>query len=105
MLEKINLKQAVAGVANLYKYHEIGRLNGNVLTVAKVENRTLDFHVHKDSDELFYVIEGRFVLETEDGAIEMCEGDCVIVPKGISHRPVVTELVKVMLMELEGTLS
>jgi len=104
MLKKINLKDAANSVANLYEYHEIGRVNGNILTVAKVENRTLDFHAHADSDELFYVIEGSFVLETEDGALELHEGDCAIVPKGVNHRPVVTELAKVMLMELEGTL-
>ena len=39
------------------------------------ENRTLDFHVHPDSDELFYVIEGSFQIELEDGSVDLSEGD------------------------------
>ena len=37
--------------------------------------------------------------------IELLKGEGIIVPKGIRHRPVVTALVKVLLMELDGTLN
>ena len=105
MLTKVNLKDTANAVADLYDYHEIGRINGNVLTVARVENRTLGFHAHEKSDELFYVIEGSFVLETADETIELKEGEAVVVPRGTRHRPVVKALVKVLLMELDGTLD
>lgn len=105
MLEKVNLKTVVDAVENLYVYHKIGRLNGHALSVVKVENRTLDFHVHEGSDELFYVIEGGFHLETEEGLTKVNEGEFIIVPKGTLHRPVVNELTKFLMIELDGTLN
>ena len=105
MLEKVNLKSRVEMINNLYVYEKIGKVNEDVISVANVENRTLEFHVHEKSDELFYVIEGSFCLETEEGLIELKEGELIIVPKGVRHRPVVKELVKVMLIELDGTLN
>ena len=44
-------------------------------------------------------------METDDGRVTLAPGEMVIVPKGTRHRPVVTSLVKVMQIELEGTLN
>jgi len=105
MLEKVNLKSAAKSVDKLYVYDKIGQLNGHVLSVVNVENRTLDFHVHEGSDELFYVIEGSFHLETDEGLIEVSEGEFIIVPKGTRHRPVVKSLTRFLMIELDGTLN
>ena len=105
MLEKVNLKKAVKSADKLYVYEKVGRLNGHVLSVVNVENRTLDFHVHEKSDELFYVIEGSFHIETQDGLLQVNEGEFVIVPKGVLHRPVVKELTRFLMIELDGTLN
>jgi len=105
MLKKVNLKQAAEAVQDLYVYEKIGFLNGHVLSAVNVENRTLDFHVHEKSDELFYVIEGAFQLETLEGLIEVREGEFIIVPKNTLHRPVVTDLTRFLMIELEGTLN
>jgi len=105
MLKKINLQNAVDGVSDLFQYLEIGRLNGHVLNVLQAENRTLDFHVHAESDELFYVIDGAFDIELDDGMIPMRQGDMIIIPKGTRHRPVCKSLVKCLLIELDGTLN
>jgi mannose-6-phosphate isomerase-like protein (cupin superfamily) len=105
MLKKINLKEAVDAVKNLYVYDKIGQLNSHVLSVVNVENRSLDFHIHEQSDELFYVIEGGFHLEVEEGLIRIDEGELIIVPKGKKHRPVVKDLSKFLMIELDGTLN
>ncbi|MCM0648915.1 cupin domain-containing protein [Clostridium swellfunianum] len=99
------MRSAVNLVDKLYVYDKIGQLNGHILSVVNVENRTLDFHIHECSDELFYVIEGRFHLETDEGLIEVNEGEFIIVPKGIRHRPVVKNLTRFLMIELEGTLN
>ncbi len=105
MLKKINLKNAAYSIDELYVYDKIGKLNGHVLSVVNVENRTLDFHVHESSDELFYVVEGSFQLETDEGLTEVNAGELIIVPKGMRHRPVVKELSRFLMIELEGTLN
>jgi mannose-6-phosphate isomerase-like protein (cupin superfamily) len=75
------------------------------LNVLNAENRTLEFHIHENSDELFYVIEGTFDIELENKIIKMEKRDLIIIPKGIKHRPICRSLVKCLLIELEGTLN
>jgi len=105
MIQKINLKESANAALELFSYLKVGQLNNHMLNVVQVENRTLDFHVHDHSDELFYCIEGEFDLEFEDGLVHLSEGDLIIVPKGVSHRPICKSLVKCLLIEIEGTLT
>ena len=105
MIDKISLKDEVNSVNQLFQYKEICRLNNNMFNVLQAENRILEFHSHNSSDELFYCIEGQFDIEFEDGKTHLCEGDLIVIPKGVLHRPVVTSLVKCLLIELDGTLD
>jgi len=105
MIKKINLKEKADSVVELFQYLKAGRLNDHVLNVLQAENRTLDFHIHEKSDELFFCIEGEFDLEFADGIVHLCEYDFIIVPKGTSHRPVCKGLVKCLLIEKDGTLT
>ena len=105
MIQKVNLKEQVNAAANLFSYHRVGTLNDHMLNVLQAENRTLDFHVHDQSDEMFYCIEGEFDIEFDDGATHLTEGDFIIIPHGTRHRPVCKKLVKCLLVEVEGTLN
>ncbi len=105
MVRKINLMDSVNEVDGLFLYKRVGTLNNHMLNVLQAENRTLDFHVHENSDEMFYCIEGEFDIEFDDGLTHLCEGDFIIVPKGTRHRPVCKTLVKCLLIEVEGTLN
>jgi mannose-6-phosphate isomerase-like protein (cupin superfamily) len=105
MVNKVNLQKAVDSVSGLFQYLGIGKLNDHVLNVLQAENRTLDFHIHEKSDELFYVIEGTFDIELNNDVITMEQGDIIIIPKGIRHRPICKSLVKCLLIELDGTLN
>lgn len=104
-METVNLLKEVNKLEQLYVYKKVAYLNAHMLSVVKVENRTLDFHVHESSDELFYVLEGRFLLETEAERYHVSAGEFIIVPKGVKHRPVVKELTKFLMIELQGTLT
>lgn len=105
MVEKVNLKEQVDSINNFFEYKRIGTLNNHMMNVLQAENRTLEFHTHDSSDEMFYCIEGEFDIEFEDGMTHLCEGDFIIIPKGTKHRPVCKGLVKCLLIEVEGTLN
>jgi len=105
MIQKVNLKDSANALDKLFLYKRVGTLNNHMLNVLQAENRTLDFHIHECSDEIFYCIEGEFDIEFENGLIHLCEGDFIIVPKGTKHRPVCKSLVKCLLIEVEGTLT
>ena len=104
-MSAVNLLNAVNRVPGLFQYLEVGRLNDHTLNVLQAENRTLDFHVHEDSDEMFLVIEGAMAIEFDDGRRELGPGDFLIVPRGTRHRPVCAGLVKCLLIEKAGTLT
>lgn len=85
----MNLVKEVNAIEDLYIYKKVGNLNSHVLSIVQFENRTLDFHIHEYSDELFYVIDGSFYLETEERKTKVNSGKFIIVPKGMKHRPIV----------------
>jgi hypothetical protein len=54
MQRKVNLKESVDSLTELYTYLKVGQLNDHMLNVIQSKDRTLDFHIHPDSDEMFY---------------------------------------------------
>ncbi|HOM01893.1 MAG TPA: cupin domain-containing protein [Acetivibrio sp.] len=105
MIQKVNLKAIANEIPDLFQYFKVGQLNDHMLNVVLAENRILDFHIHEESDEMFYVIEGKMQIELDDSIIDLDTGDFIIIPKGTRHRPVCKTLVKCLLIEKCGTLS
>jgi len=46
-----------------------------------------DWHAHENEDEAFLVLRGRIAIEFRDGAVELGEGEFIVVPKAVEHRP------------------
>jgi len=103
--EKVNLQTSANSFSELFKYLKLGQLNDHMLNIVQAKDRTLDFHTHEESDEMFYIIEGKMQIEFKDNIVDLNEGDFIIVPKGVMHRPVCKELVKALLIEKTGTLT
>jgi len=104
-LKKVNLRSSADGMTEMFEYLRVGQLNDHMLNIVQAENRTLDFHIHAESDEMFYVIEGEMQIELSDRLVDLKTGDLLVIPKGVRHRPVCTNLVKVLLIEKMGTLT
>lgn len=51
-----------------------------------VMTRGFEWHSHPRSDEVFFVIEGKLMIELEDRKLVLGEGDLFTVPKGVVHR-------------------
>jgi mannose-6-phosphate isomerase-like protein (cupin superfamily) len=45
-----------------------------------------EWHSHRRSDEVFFVIEGELMVELEDRQVVLREGDMFTVPRGVIHR-------------------
>ncbi len=104
-MKAINLKTEAAKIQNLFEYKTIAKMNGHIFTLIKAKDRTLDFHTHQDSDEVFYIVEGQMKLEFRDKMVHLNSGEMCVVPKGIEHRPVCETQVTAMLIEIDGTLT
>ena len=59
----------------------------------------------RTEDELFLVIKGKLKIELRDKTIEIDEGEFIIVPHGVEHRPVADEEVHILLFEPASTLN
>ena len=57
-MDAINIKAEAAKIQNLFEYMTIAKMNGHVFTLVKVKDRTLEFHTHQDSDEVFFIVDG-----------------------------------------------
>jgi mannose-6-phosphate isomerase-like protein (cupin superfamily) len=101
-MEAINLTEKLSNISDHWHPRIIAELNGQHVKLAKILG-TFDWHRHQEEDELFLVVRGRFRLEFRDHAVEVAEGELVVVPRGVEHRPVADEECAILLFEPVGT--
>ncbi|HED07401.1 MAG TPA: cupin domain-containing protein [Ignavibacteria bacterium] len=103
-LAKINISEKLSLFSEYWNPKIVGELNGQQVKLVKFKGKFI-WHKHENEDEMFYVLNGKFKMEFRDKTIEVNEGEFIIVPKGVDHRPVAEEEVHVMLFEPETTLN
>lgn|GEM_PF-2785408 len=64
----------------------VAKVNGNAVRFRTMKDTTAPWHVHADSDELFFVLTGSVVIETDEGVHQLKEQELFVVPAGVKHR-------------------
>jgi mannose-6-phosphate isomerase-like protein (cupin superfamily) len=103
-VEKVNLAEKFSRFAEHWTPKVVGALNGQQVRLAKLLGPFV-WHQHEAEDELFLVVKGRLRVELRDRVVELSEGEFLIVPRGVEHRPVADEEVHVLLFEPASTLN
>lgn len=103
MLSPTSLQTAFDRVTDYWSPKVIGRVNDQLLKVAKLKGE-LVWHAHDGEDELFYIVKGKLHIQFKDGETLLREGDFVTVPKGMRHNPIADEECWVLLIEPASTL-
>jgi len=103
-MNKVNLIEKFGLFKEHWSPKIVGELNGQQVKLAKFQGE-FAWHKHDEEDELFYVIKGSFRMELRDKTIELEEGEMLVVPRGVEHRPVAEKEVWVMLFEPASTLN
>lgn len=103
-MNKITLADKFSQITDHWKPHIVGELNGQQVKLAKFKG-PFTWHHHEQEDEFFFVVKGSFVMELRDKNIELQEGDFLVVPRGVEHRPNAEEEVWVMLFEPASILN
>jgi mannose-6-phosphate isomerase-like protein (cupin superfamily) len=80
----------------------VAQVNDQYVKVAKLLGE-MDWHRHAEEDELFWVVRGRLRLEFRDRAVELEEGQCCVVPRGVEHHPVAPTECWIVLIETVTT--
>ena len=103
-MDKVNLREKLALFSDHWSPKVIGELNGQHVKLVKFRGAFV-WHKHDAEDELFLVVAGRFTMEFRDRTVTIEEGEFLIVPSGVEHRPVADDEVSVLLFEPVGTLN
>ena len=82
----------------------VGELNDHKVQVVKLKGEFV-WHHHESEDELFLVIKGRLTIHFRDRDVEVDEGEFVIIPHPIEHKPEAKEEVHIVLIEPKVTLN
>ncbi len=103
-MEKVNLAEKLSLFSEHYSPKIAGELNGQYVKLVKFKGPFV-WHHHDYEDELFYVVKGWFDMEFVDKTVTINEGEFIIVPSGVEHRPNAHEDVQVLLFEPAPTLN
>ncbi|NNE99327.1 MAG: cupin domain-containing protein [Pyrinomonadaceae bacterium] len=101
-MTKVNLAEKLALINEHWRPKVVGELNGQEVKVVKFQGE-FPWHHHETEDEMFMALKGSFRLEFRDKTIELDEGEFIVVPHGVEHRPVAEEEVEVLLFEPANT--
>jgi len=101
-LKVVNIQEKFQLFNDQWSPKIIGQLNGQDVKIAKVQGEFV-WHDHKGEDEMFFIIKGKLKIEFRDKTLELNEGEMLIIPKGVEHKPIAEEEVWLMLFEPANT--
>ena len=100
----INLADKLGQFEKLWSPKIIAEMEGFHFKLAKLKGDFV-WHAHSDTDEAFFVIKGRLRIDFRDGSATLSEGEVLIVPRGVEHKPFAESECHVMVLVREGTLN
>ncbi|MBZ5554833.1 MAG: cupin domain-containing protein [Acidobacteriia bacterium] len=101
-MNKTSIAEKFALFTEHWRPKVVAALNGQEVKLVKFKGEFV-WHHHADEDELFLVWKGKFRVEFRDRVVELGQGELIVIPRGVEHRPVADEEVEVLLFEPAGT--
>lgn len=86
-IKKVNIMDKFSLFDEKWTPKIVGELNDQYVKLCKLKDNFI-WHSHENEDELFMVFKGTLFMDFRDNkSIEINEGEMLIVPKGVEHRP------------------
>ncbi|MGP4066471.1 cupin domain-containing protein [Oceanobacillus sp. M65] len=104
VIDPINFKEKLSLFHERWSPKVIGEMNDYQFKLVKVEGEFV-WHSHKDTDEVFIVLEGEMKIAFRDGETRLSKGEMYIVPKGVEHKPIAETECHIMLVEPKGVVN
>ncbi|MEM9602554.1 MAG: cupin domain-containing protein [Pseudomonadota bacterium] len=102
--EKINLSDKLGLFNAHWSPRVIAEMNDYQFKVVKVAGEFV-WHAHDDTDETFVVLKGRLGIAFRDRTVELDEGEMIVVPRGVEHKPFAATECHVLLIEPRGVVN
>ena len=103
-MHRINLAEKLSLFSSHWDPKIIAGLNGQHVKLVKIQGEVV-WHSHEHEDELFLVVQGGFQMQFRDRSVDLGEGDLIVVPRGVEHRPVATQECSILLFEPASTVN
>jgi mannose-6-phosphate isomerase-like protein (cupin superfamily) len=103
-MEKVIIREKLDQFSDYWNPRIIGELNGQHVKAVKLKGEFI-WHHHEREDELFLVIKGRLKMEFRDKTVEVNQGEFIIVPRMVEHKPVAEQEVELLLFEPASTVN
>jgi mannose-6-phosphate isomerase-like protein (cupin superfamily) len=103
-MEKVNIASKFGQIHEYWKPYIAAELNGQLVKLDKLKGEFV-WHHHEHEDEMFLVVKGRFRMEFRGRDVWIEEGEFIVVPRGVEHRPVAEEEAWIVLFEPASTLN
>lgn len=101
---KGNIHEKLGSFSDHWNPRIIADLNGQQVKAAKLLGEFV-WHSHAAEDEMFLVVNGELKMEFRDRTETLNEGDFIVVPCGVEHRPVAEKEVEILLFEPATTIN
>lgn len=86
MINLSDIAQNLSQSAEIWEKEQIGNFNGSQVNVRYMNKALTPWHEPVDTDEMFIVLSGSVIVETEDRSVLPMPNDCLIIKAGIRHR-------------------
>ncbi len=101
---RINLGEKLALFSDFWAPRVIARVDDYEVKLVKLQGDFV-WHRHPAADELFLVLGGRLRMDFRDRQTELGEGEMIVVPAGVEHKPFAAEECRILLLERRGTVN
>jgi len=101
---QINLLKKLSSFTDQWSPKVIAQLDDYQFKLAKLEGDFV-WHSHPETDEVFFVVSGQLRIDFRDDAVTLNEGEMLVVPKGVEHKPFAESECHVMILIREGTIN
>ncbi len=103
-MERINLQKKFSLFSEQWAPKIVAQVNEYQVKIARIEG-DFPMHRHEETDELFFVVQGAIRMDFEDRQVPVAEGEMIVVPRGVLHRPHADAEARIMMFEPGGTLN
>ncbi len=100
----INLGEKLALFSEHWSPKIVAKMNDYYFKLVKVEGEFV-WHSHPDTDEVFLIVQGEMRIDFRGGAVELKQGELLVVPRGADHRPYAERECQILLLEPEKTIN
>jgi mannose-6-phosphate isomerase-like protein (cupin superfamily) len=97
-LEVVDVQKLVDACTDKWYNQTLCRVNDSVVRLGIVQGE-YHWHEHKDLDEFFYVVDGRFLIDLEGRTVELGPKQGFVVPRGVRHRTRAPERTIILMVE------